>query len=291
MPSIPYDASRASLYQPGAANDFFSWGTPEGDAALCAEMSRLAYVREETRLAGHLRQAGFRLQAALDYGQAGNQAFIASSADGARTVIVFRGTEPEEPSDLFTDARFILTHWCGPAGQRLGKVHEGFAQSAHDRQLFTRIRTHLDTLPAATPVLLTGHSLGAALATLMATWAPTAQLYTYGSPRVGDADFARSVQNAVAVRVVNCCDLATRVPPEAVFGYAHAGRLAYIDRAGRWLDAPDEAAISADRMAAVSHYLVHHAFLRGTVSVREFADHAPINYVSGAMGLRTADAS
>jgi hypothetical protein len=288
MPSIPYDASRASLYHPGAANDFFSWGAPQNDAALCAEMSRVAYVKEVSRLAGHLQQAGYRLVAALGYGQAGNQAFIAGSAD--RTLVAFRGTEPEDPSDLFTDARFILSDWCGPSGQRLGKVHEGFARSALDRQLFGRIKAHLDTLPAAAPVLLTGHSLGAALATLMASWAPSAQLYTYGSPRVGDAAFAQSVTNAVAVRVVNCCDLATRVPPEAVFGYAHAGKLAYIDRTGRWLDSPDENAITADRIEAVGHYLVHHAFLRGTVSMRELADHAPINYVSGAMGLRTPDA-
>jgi hypothetical protein len=76
-----------------------------------------------------------------------------------------------------------------------------------------------------------------------------------------------------------------------VFGYAHAGRLAYIDRTGQWLNATSEEVIAADRIAASSHYLVHLAFLRGTVSMRELADHAPINYVSGAMGLRATDAN
>jgi hypothetical protein len=288
MPSIPYDATRTSLYHPGAADDFFSWGVPQNDAALCAEMSRLAYVKEETRLAGHLQRAGYNLVAALGYGEPGNQAFITSRADV--TLVAFRGTEPEDPSDLFTDAQFILSDWCGPSGQRLGMVHQGFAQAAQDMQLFARIKAHLDALPPAAPVLLTGHSLGAALATLMASWVPSAQLYTYGSPRVGDAAFAQSVRNAVAVRVVNCCDLATRAPPEAVFGYAHAGKLAYIDRSGRWLDSPDKRTIADDRAEATARYFVQHAFLRGTVNVREFADHAPINYVSGAMGLRAPDA-
>jgi hypothetical protein len=273
MPAIPYDASRNSLFHPGTADDFFSWGTPVNDAALCAEMSRLAYVREESRLAGYLRRANFSVVEALGYGKAGTQAFVARSADNRLTVAGFRGTD-----------------WTGPACQRLGKVHDGFAQYAHDQQLFVRIKAHLDALQPAAPVLLTGHSLGAALATLMASWTPSAQLYTYGSPRVGDAAFAQSIRNAAATRVVNCCDLATRIPPEAVFGYVHAGRLAYIDCNGHWLDSPDDSTITADRVEAAGHYLVRHAFMRGTVSVRDLADHAPINYVSGAMGLRAPDA-
>lgn len=290
MPVIAYDASRNSLYHPGAADDFFSWGMPGSDAALCAEMSRLAYVKEPVRLSAYLQRAGYVLVEALGYDQSGTQAFITHSADQQLGIVAFRGTEPDDPSDLFTDARFILSDWLGPSGQPLGKVHEGFARSVHDQQVFARIKAHLDAVPRTMRVLVTGHSLGAALATLMASWLPGAALYTYGSPRVGNAAFAQSVKNAVAVRVVNCCDLATRVPPEAQFGYTHAGRLAYIDRAGRWLDAPDASAIDADRIAATGRYLVRYAFLRGTVSVRELADHAPINYVSGAMGVRAPDA-
>jgi hypothetical protein len=173
-----------------------------------------------------------------------------------------------------------------PAGQRLGKVHEGFAQSAHDQQVFLRVKTPLDTAPRSMRVLITGHSLGAALATLMASWVPHAGLYTYGSPRVGDATFVHAITNAVALRFVNCCDLATRVPPETIFGYAHAGTLAYLDRNGRWLKSVDENTIAADRIAAVTHHLTHYAFLHGTVASRELADHAPINYVSGVMGIR-----
>jgi Lipase (class 3) len=289
MPSIPYNASRNALLHPGTADDFFSWGPRQNDTALCAEMSRLAYVREEHRLAGYLQRADFRMVHALGYARDGMQAFVADSATDKLTVVAFRGSEPADPSDLFADARFILSDWTTPSGARLGKVHEGFAAYAHDEPVFRRVKAHLDTLPPATRVLLTGHSLGSALATLMTRWVPTAQLYTFGSPRVGDAAFVQSLKNAVAIRVVNCCDLVTQVPPELVFGYAHAGTLAYIDRRGQWLASPSASTIATDRIEAAAHYLVHHAFLHGTVPSRELADHAPINYVSGVMGVRVPE--
>lgn len=290
MPAIPYDASRNSLFHPGSADDFFTLGSYDTDAALCAEMSRLAYVKEQQRLIPSLQRAGFELVEALGYEQSGTQAFVANSPRRQATVVAFRGTEPEDPSDLLTDARFILSEWNTPAGERLGKAHDGFAQSTQDGDLFTRIRRHLAAPPATARVLLTGHSLGAALATLLASWLPSAHLYTYGSPRVGDAAFAQSLQNPVSLRFVNCCDLTTRVPPKAVLGYAHTGVLAYIDRTGRWLEGADAAAIAADRRKAAARHLQQYALVSGALRTRELADHAAINYVSGVMGIRAPDA-
>jgi len=58
------------------------------------------------------------------------------------------------------------------------------------------------------------------------------------------------------------------------------------NRNGKLLESPNEETINADRLKASAWYLVRHAFLPGTVFSRDLADHAPINYVSGAMGLR-----
>lgn len=289
MPSIPYDASRRSLLHAGDADDFFQFGARQTDAALCAEMSRLAYVTQATRLASYLERADFTLVQTTGGHHLGLQAFIAANPVSNTTVVAFRGSEAQDPSDIFDDATFALTDWCNADGHLLGKVHRGFAEQARRDNAFRSIKSHLDTLPPGTRLLLTGHSLGAALATLMASWVPRAALYTLGSPRVGDAAFARSLKNTISVRIVNCCDLVTRVPPASPFDYTHIGTLVYLDRRGVEIEAPSEDFIRNDRAAAAAHYLVHHAFLRGTVFSRELADHTPVNYVSGIMGIRAPE--
>jgi hypothetical protein len=263
-------------------------------------MARLAYVKETDRLKTYLEKAGFQLGAAIGYETGGTQAFIAEDRANKLTVVAFRGTEPDDPSDLFTDAKFLQDEWRDATDRSLGQVHRGFAQAAFekvarknpDREvgIFPELKRLIDAQSPGQRLLLTGHSLGAAMATLMASWAPHAHLYTFGSPRVGDTAFVQSLKNPVKLRVVNCCDAVTRVPPDNVPGldYQHAGTLEYIDRNGKRLGAADESTINEDRIQGAAHYLFHDAFLRGTVSVREFADHAPINYVSGIMGTRTS---
>ena len=287
MLSIPYDASRKSLYHPGEADDFFRLGPIQDDAALCAEMSRLAYVKDKRRLAQYLGRAGFQQDLAIGYGSEGTQVFIASKLDDNLAVAAFRGTEPDDPSDLFTDANFILTPWADDSGRSLGQVHDGFATALRNNDILGKVITCLDSMVPFTRVLLTGHSLGAALASLAASRMPSSHLYTFGSCRVGDASFAQAMQTVDHIRFVDCCDLITRVPPEQ-FGYVHVGSLWYIDRNGQLLESPSEDAINADRLKAAAWYLVRHSFLIGTVFVRDLADHAPINYVSGVMRLRAS---
>jgi predicted lipase len=287
MSTIPYDASRQSLFHPGDADDFFQNGPIQNDAALCAEMSRLAYVKDEIRLAQYLNQVGFQKELAIGYGSRGTQVFVASKQSDNLAVVSFRGTEPDDPSDIFTDANFIMTSWTDNSGHSLGKVHEGFAMALLANDNLKKIITFLDSLVPATRVLITGHSLGAALATLTASYLPASHLYTFGSCRVGDAAFAGAISTISHDRFVDCCDLVTRVPTEE-FGYVHVGSLKYIDRNGKLLESPSEETINADRLKASAWYLVRHAFLPGTVFSRDLADHAPINYVSGVMGLRAS---
>jgi hypothetical protein len=64
------------------------------------------------------------------------------------------------------------------------------------------------------PLLVTGHSLGAALATLAAVDLLPDKLITFGSPRVGDANLAGWFNQIAVHRFVNCCDVVGRVPPE-----------------------------------------------------------------------------
>ncbi|MEK4048258.1 lipase family protein [Paenibacillus sp. FSL H8-0048] len=98
-------------------------------------------------------------------------------------------------------------------------THRGFTDiyaSARDA-----ILSVLGTLSPEKTLYVTGHSLGGALATLCtldiaANSAFTApRLYTYGSPRVGDPDFAKAFSRYVrsSYRYANLFDVTTYVPP------------------------------------------------------------------------------
>lgn len=286
MPTIPHDASRTALFQPGSAIDFFTLGELTSEAALCAEMARVAYVKDEVRLREYLARArgvgleGFELRATVGYSGGGTQGFVASAPGVA--VVAFRGTETDDPSDLFSDINFPLTDWA-PDGRQRGQVHTGFAEALSNSLYESLIRA----IPVDTSrVFFTGHSLGAALATLAACrFERAASLYTFGSPRVGDAAFANAMAHVTHARFADCCDMVTRVPPE-VIGYVHGGTHYYIDRHGQVLASPEEAHMETDRLAASGQYLLEHAFRIGTVPVRELADHAPLNYVSAVAGWR-----
>uniref|UniRef100_A0A0V0IF89 Putative ovule protein n=1 Tax=Solanum chacoense TaxID=4108 RepID=A0A0V0IF89_SOLCH len=129
-----------------------------------------------------------------------------------RLVVAFRGTEQTKWKDLVTDLMLV------PAGlnpERIGgdfkqevQVHSGFL-SAYDSvriRLISLIKKaigyrddDLDT-PNKWHVYVTGHSLGGALATLLALELSSSQLakhgairvtmYNFGSPRVGNKKFS-----------------------------------------------------------------------------------------------------
>jgi len=108
-----------------------------------------------------------------------------------------------------------------------------------DGERTTGLKSYLDELSTrkTRPVWITGHSLGAALATLAAHRYGAAQvLYSFGSPLVGDAEF-RNRFRATHFRVVNNTDIVTRVPPEAL-GYRHVGDMISIDGTGRVTGSP-----------------------------------------------------
>jgi hypothetical protein len=130
-------------------------------------------------------------------------------------------------------------------------------------------------------LLFTGHSLGAAMATLASSLQPADSLYTFGCPRVGDPAFVNSLRGLDNHRYVDCCDLVARVPPEGMLGYTHLpGDVFYIDlnREVARRD-PGDAYIAADRTRAEEEYLVDYAWRIGDVPLRPLADHAPVNYV------------
>jgi hypothetical protein len=269
-----YHPDRQSLFDPASGPNLFEQVPSPSFACICAELSRLAYASldgEAPALRSALRSARLDLLATFSVG--GAQAFAARLPEG-QTCLVFRGTQADDPTDLGTDADFrMVTHDRFP-----GRVHAGFARSFLG--LLPKLEEFVHGLTAAPPLVLTGHSLGAALATLAASVFPDCRLVTFGSPRVGDAGFAGGSLAAAVERYVDCSDIVTEVPPENILGYAHLGQMRYIDRDGSLHAGQVEPAyVSADREAARLHYLTHYAFVSGNVGVRDLADHAPANYI------------
>jgi len=273
----PYDSTRVALYSPERRETLFVRGTEYSPLQLAVEGARLAYIRaekseaERARLGDALARAGFDLDALFSDSRTGTEAFAAHRAGDDTTLLAFRGTQPDEGADLATDIQANMVEWPESAG----RVHGGFAAAA--RSVLPEIARWCDEKSGHNRLILTGHSLGAALATLAATVFHPALLVTLGSPRPGDADFAATLAATDTVRLVNCCDIVTELPPP-VGGYVHVKPATYFDRNGERVEDPSAAFVSADRQQARLDYTRTYAWKIGSVLVRDLADHAPINY-------------
>lgn len=204
-----------SLNQPG-----FSAET----ALSLAMASRLAYETGEVveRTALH----NWQLDTCKFLSVGETQAFVATCAD--RVLVVFRGSE--SPGDWLANLNTLSV------SQDFGRVHRGFLAAFRTAEpaLQREIKTALLENPHR-QLLLTGHSLGGALALLAAAeWHaqfPIAGVYTFGQPAVGKGSFPAFVESHLADRVfrfVNHRDIVPRLPPT----FQHVGRLLQFDAAG-----------------------------------------------------------
>lgn len=276
--AIDYDASRSALYSPEHRETLFTRGSVYSPLQLAIESARLAYVRAEVsaserdRLTDALARVGFGAPAPFLHVSSGSQAFGSYREQDRVALIAFRGTQPDDLTDLAVDLDARPMTWK-PSG---GRVHAGFGEATLGLQ--PQIQDWLDrTAAGRESLIMTGHSLGAALATLCATiWRPTS-LVTLGSPRVGDAQLAATLAGVPATRIVDCCDVVTRVPPELA-AYTHVGPATYIRGNGTTVESPDARLVADDQHASREDYLLHYAWRFGTVLLRDLADHAPINY-------------
>ena len=218
-----------------------------------AEVATLVYhVPDKVR--GEFEQAGLRLLDPIQDQRTDTECFVAVGEEFV--TVAFRGTETglrrNDPDfrhiflDLLTDAKARLV----PFGAGAGKVHDGFLAAYNSVE--ARLKGALAGLDTGLPVWFTGHSLGAAIATLAAARADRIQgLYTYGSPRVGDVAFAQAFSRKFAgmggerhFRFVHDNDVVTVVPPNGL--YRHVGSLKHIDSGGRISDDPTALALLSD---------------------------------------------
>lgn len=219
------------LLRPGAATDFFqppfpprgdSPGFDPGTAWWLAELSRLVYrhdVEEETTppfptRTEFLSRAGLRQESFWADSGSGTQAFLVrSTTEPALRALVFRGTEGLR--DWLTNIRLPPV----PAVAGPGRVHHGFQSALNS--VWPGITERLGSGDRS--LLLAGHSLGGALATLAAARIESAGVYTFGAPAVGDGDFLGQLARVPWFRVTHAEDPVPDAIPSAL-GYAHGGR-------------------------------------------------------------------
>lgn len=262
---------------PGFAFDPSARAFDRVNAWWAAEASFFCYWRdpEEVR-AVYADRTGFR---GLPISVGGTQCHLIVAPDFA--LVAFRGTQPDDAEDNFDNVQFALRRL-----EKGGHAHHGF------RGAFERIKASLAAIVQAEapnrPLWVTGHSLGAAIATMAADTLPNvAGVYTFGSPLVGDDPFARRFSASFAdrtFRYVDNRDLVTRVPPDFFGGvvgrYSHVDRALTIDADGRIsADAVPDGNDLSDRLAMVN---IVRKMWKGRIKrvPDQLADHAPVLYVT-----------
>jgi hypothetical protein len=221
-----YFKDKSSLLSPpihrAAYSDRMAW--------ILACMAHLAYDRfEDNRIArklfiAKLQGGGFELVKTFYSKETDTQAFLAKSNDGY-AVLAFRGTEVSKREDMLIDAKAMKVSVLE------GRIHGGF-RIAYDSVAKDIERSVLKLKDI--PLYITGHSLGAALATVatqrlehhLAIREMIAACYTFGSPRVGDSHYDMEFK-APIYRVVNTTDIVTIIPLLAM-GYIHIGDVRFL---------------------------------------------------------------
>lgn len=218
--------------------------------AVRAFVSELPTTREEFASLGYTRYAW------LDNPRTGLQGFVAGSEH--TVLLAFRGSE--EFIDWMVD--FRIGQRDGEELGLTGKVHRGFANVLEGSwDDIERLVSHFAS--DGQPIWVTGHSMGAAVATLAAARLANAgynvgPLYSFAGPRAGDQLFAQDLYSSLDgrhYRFVNGGDLVPRLPPTAAAAFQMARiiraklpsawlenwlhDLAYAHNAAMWLLGPD----------------------------------------------------
>ena len=198
------------------------------DALSFCLASRLAYAKNpsggiaRTRIKDQVAAWGFTHVEAFEIVRGRDidtQGFIALNDD--HILAAFRGTE--SLPDWLTNLQAVKD----PGPWRRTVVHEGFQDAFLASAL--KIGETIGRKRESQRVWVTGHSLGGALAVLLAATMresnlPVHGLYTFGAQRVGDRSFAerldRELGGAAHWRVVNEGDLVPHVPFEGFFTHA-----------------------------------------------------------------------
>ncbi|XP_024521809.1 uncharacterized protein LOC9643578 [Selaginella moellendorffii] len=213
----------------------------EAWAILSTSLGRTSFVRSE-----------FEKICFLESKNTDTQVAVWRDLRGKRLVVAFRGTEQDKWRDLATDLMLAPTGFNPERVADGGSddeimVHSGFL-TAYDsvrHRLLSIIKASItsrndeagDAELSKWHIYITGHSLGGALATLLAMdlsktmfkhKGVNLSMYNFGSPRVGNRAFADQYNKVIkdSWRIVNHRDIIPTVP--RLMGYCHVAQAIYL---------------------------------------------------------------
>ena len=197
---------------------------------IMASMSNYAY-KDSKEGAKLFKQMGFTKEF-IDVNS--SQAYVLKNKHDL--IFVCRGTEPTDINDIKADlnAKPVMS------STGLGHVHNGFKKASDN--VFPTLEKIIGKYGKTRHIYVTGHSLGAAMATLVSfrcqrsTHLPDPiGLFTFGSPKVGLKKYIKAITDSdiTHYRFVNNNDLVTSVPP---WPYRHFDDCTYINHYGKIRD-------------------------------------------------------
>lgn len=157
--------------------------------------------------------------------------FLLESPDDS--ILVFRGTQ--RTTEWIGNIYAVQQEYINPqTGASLGGIHQGFRRIA-DAIINPLAVDAVKAINPNKPCYVSGHSLGSALATILALDIALAvpelqsqlQVYVYASPRVGNPEFARSYAQILpnTFRITNLADPIPTMPPTKLRAeFVHVGQ-------------------------------------------------------------------
>jgi triacylglycerol lipase len=212
------------FYQDDVFDRFLVQPFNTGAARAAIWLSQLAYEDDQAKIASILQQWQLALELTFQRPLLAIPSMPSTGGlivTGHETVfIAFQGTDPLLAANWSTNFRFETD---------ADGIHSGF-RAALDA-VWDDVKEVLTRVPTSR-IILTGHSLGGALAALCAErmesdlgLKPIA-VYTFGMPRVGTTDFTRQYNRrlgSITFRFIHGHDLVPTVPPSSL-GFRHVGR-------------------------------------------------------------------
>ncbi len=194
------------------ANEAYRVGSVEfKQAYVDKEVQRSFYFGDNSVLTG--KSGGWLFQSTTGFVLLGEGK---GQFDGHKLIAV-RGTA--SLADAITDGNVGVS-----ASTSGSAVHNGFNRTFESFR--PALQRYVERAPASTTFHCVGHSLGGALAGLVADWIANSygrstRLYTFGAPRVGQVNFATGTSNRLE-KIFRCTHGADPVPTVPLWPFIHA---------------------------------------------------------------------